>query len=213
MPGPHALPPHHTKGSWTPRLAGVAVVVAAAGGVLGIYLSAAHAQHPGSSHHRTAALPGKVVSRHTVGVIDFGPDNDGEPWQRNSADHPLMLRVFSDAIDFVRVPRRYLSAGNPQWAADQMSNGTEIFIYVPAGKCLTQSGANGLTLAHCDLTPAQRWRVLNSRIVLGQAVAQYANASTGACLTAPRRAGQAAELERCGQKTTKTQEIAFWWSA
>jgi hypothetical protein len=212
MPGPHALPPQHTKGSWTPRLAGVAVVVVLAGGVLGVYLSAAHAQHPVTRTRRPPPPAGKVVSMQTIGVIDFGPDDDGEPWQNNPADHPLMLRVKGTSIEFAKIPRRELSAGPPEWTADQMTDGSEIFIYVPTDKCLTPLGAHRLRLTHCDLELAQRWKVLHSQIVVGQAIAQYANAQTGGCLTAPRGPGRAL-LERCGPARTKAQEIAFWWSA
>jgi hypothetical protein len=208
MPGPHALPSHRTKGSRAPRLAGVAVVVILAGGIVGIYLGSAHAQHPVTPKHPRPSA--KVVSVQTVGVIDFGPDDDGDAWQNDPDDHPLMLLKKGTALDFVDIPREDLSAGTPEWTADQLSDGTEIFIDVTTDKCLSPAG-DGLELTRCDLGTAQRWRPLNAEVVLGQAIAQYANAKTGQCLTAPRKPGRA-RLAPCGKARTRTQEIAFWWS-
>ncbi len=207
------MSPHRTKGSWTPRLAGVAVVVVLAGGALGVYLGSSHGQrlvaHPRRHHH---APPIKVVSVQTIGIIDFGPDDDGDPWQNDRDDHPLMLQKRAKTVDFVRIPQKEISSGTPAWTANQMTDGTQIFVYVPTGQCLSVAGVTGLRLAHCDLGAAQRWRKLHSGVVLGQAVAQYASVKTGGCLTAPRAPGRAT-LAPCGRARTKTQEIAFWWSA
>jgi hypothetical protein len=213
MPGPPTMSPHRTKGSWTPRLAGVAVVVVLAGGALGVYLGTSHASHQVAHVHRQPqAPPVKVVSVQTVGVIDFGPDDNGDPVLNGRDDHPLMLQKQGNAVAFVPIPRKEISSGTPQWTANQMSDGTQIFIYLPTGQCLSAAGAAGLRLAHCDLGAAQRWRTLHAGVVLGQAIAQYANVSTGGCLTAPRHPGAAA-LTLCGKPRTRTQEIALWWSA
>lgn len=204
---------HRTKGSWTPRLAGVAVVVVLAGGALGVYLGSSHGRHPVAHPHRHHhAPPIKVVSVQTIGIIDFGPDDDGDPWQSDRDDHPLMLRMKAKAVDFLPIPRKELSSGTPEWTANQMTDGTQIFVYVPTGQCLSATGGTGLRLAHCDLGTAQRWRELHSAVVLGQATAQYASLKTGGCLTAPHIPGRA-ELSPCGKAKTRTQEIAFWWSA
>ncbi len=154
----------------------------------------------------------KVVSVQTVGVIDFGPDDDGDPWQHDPDDHPLMLLKKGQIIVFVPIPPKEISGGTPEWTANQVSDGSEIFIYVPTGQCLSAAGGAGLELRHCDLGRAQRWHQLRSRIVLSQAIAQYANVRTGKCLTAMRHPGPAT-LTRCGDARTRTQEIAFWWSA
>jgi hypothetical protein len=206
--------PHRAKGSWTPRLAGIAVIVVVAGGALGVYLSTAHAPHqaPVASHHHQPRLSVKVVQVQTVGVIDFGPDDNGRPWQGNPADHPLMLRPAGKVLDFVMIPRRKLSSGPPEWTADQMADGSEIFIYVPTGQCLSPLGAGQLQLTHCNLSLAQRWRPVHSQMVLGEAIAQYADAKTGTCLTAQKYPAPAV-LSKCGGARTRTQEIAFWWSA
>jgi hypothetical protein len=214
MPGPYTAPPHRAKGSWTPRLAGVAVVVVVVGGVLAAYLGTASSKPPPSIHHRhrPSGLSAKVASVQTVGIIDFGPYDDGDPWQNDPDDHPLMLTEKGATVDFVRVPPSQIDSGTPEWTADQMTDGDEIFIYVPTGQCLTSTRTGGLRLSHCDLGMAQRWRTFHSMVVLTEPVAQYANVATGGCLTAGHRPGQA-RLTTCGPPHTKTQEIAFWWSA
>jgi hypothetical protein len=193
----------------------VAVVVVVAGGALAVYLGTAESkqapriQH---HHHRSSGLSVKVANVETVGIIDFGPYDDREAWQNDSDDHPLMLIQAGATVDFVRVPESEVDSGTPEWTADQMTDGGEIFIYVPNGKCLTSAQTGQLRLTHCDLGLAQRWRPVHSQVVLGEPIAQYANVATGGCLTAGRKPGQAT-LTSCGPPHTKNQEIAFWWSA
>jgi hypothetical protein len=193
----------------------MAVILVIAGGALGVYLSTA--QHRDQAKHeqqtRPPALSGKVTSVQTVGIVDVGPydDGDGSAWPKDADDHPLMLMQRASSVDFLDIPATQLSFRTPEWTADQMSDGSEIFIYIPTGKCLSPNGDH-LLLAHCDLGPAQRWRTLYQRVVLGEPVAEYANAKTGACLTAPRKPGQAL-LAPCGHGREKAQEIAFWWGA
>ncbi|HET9897438.1 MAG TPA: hypothetical protein VFQ44_21105 [Streptosporangiaceae bacterium] len=184
-----------------------------AGGALGMYLGTSHATHVvvrSHQHHRR--VPAKVVSVQTIGIIDFGPFDDGDPWQGDTEDHPMMLLSKDRVVQFAPIPPQEISAGTPQWTANQMTDGSEIFIYVPTGQCLSAPGGAGLELSHCDLSRDQRWHRLNSRVLFGQAVAQYANAKTGGCLTAMHHPGPA-RLTRCGKARTRTQEIAFWWSA
>lgn len=206
------MPAHRTKGSWAPRLAGVAVVIVAAGGVLGAYLATSHARHQVVHLHRHQHGPTiRVVSVQTIGIIDFGPDDNGAPWQSNPHDHPLMLKERGISVDFVPIPAKEVSSGTPDWTANRMSDGSEIFLYVPTGQCLTVSSSATLLLAHCDLGTTQRWRELHSAAVRGQAIAQYSSLRNGRCLTAPPRPGRAA-LSHCGKARTRSQEIAFWWS-
>jgi hypothetical protein len=215
MPGPYARP-HRTKGSWTPRLAGVAAVVVVAGGVLAIYLGTAKAPDP----HKAAFRPrhvkptAQVVSEQTVGLVLFGPDDNGHhPNHHRRHDHPLMLLKNGNAVDWAAIPRSQVTAGTPEWTADQTAAGAEIFIYIPTGQCLTATSGNQIELTHCDLGVDQRWRSLNAEVVLGQPIAQYLSVETGDCLTAPLKKPGPAVLAPCGPQRTKTQEIAFWWSA
>lgn len=217
MPGPYATP-HRTKGSWTPRLAGIGAIVVLAGGVLAVYLGTAHGQAPGTpAHHRPPPLASKVTSVQTAGLVDFGvyDDNDGDAWQKDTDDHPMMLLKQGSAISFVLIPHSEILSGTPEWTADQLTGGGDIFIYVPTGQCLTAASGGRLSLSRCDLAADQRWRQLNSQVITAEPIAQYANVSSGTCLTAPRSPGPAV-MASCAHPHTrpfKSQEIAFWWSA
>lgn len=199
--------PRRTRGSWIPRVTGMGVVVLLAGGGLAGYLGS---QHPARHHHSAAGLSAKVLRVQIIGLIDYGPDDDGDRSAHDPDDHPLMLRMTGAGLAFVSIPRSELIAGVPLWTADQMADGSEIFIYIPDGRCLTVARHN-LALAHCDLGPSQRWHAEHRRTVAGQQIAQFASA-TGDCLSAGPHPGPAI-LARCGPLRTKRQEIAFWWSA
>jgi hypothetical protein len=214
MPGRYAASPHRAKGSWAPRIAGAAVVFVVAGGALAVYLGIAHSDSaaiPHPHHHR--GLPVKVVSVQTVGLIDFGPLDDGDAWQSpNSTDHAMKLLMKGGTLEFVRVPNSEINTGTPEWTADQTSDGGDIFIYVRTGQCLAGTSSGELRLSHCDLGLAQRWRPVHSVVVLGEPIAQYANVANNGCLTAGAQPGPAM-LAACGPSGTREQEIAFWWSA
>lgn len=216
MPGQFATP-HRTKGSWTPRLAGLGVIVVLAGAVLTVYLASAHRQAPGghgpAAHH--SPLAAKVASVETVGLIDFGPYDDDDAWQNDTDDHPMMLLASGASVEFTRVPASEIASGTPEWTVNQMNAGGDIFIYVPTNQCLTAAGSTGLSLSHCDLALDQRWHPLNSDVLLTEPIMQYSNVQTGGCLTAGRGPGPATltTCARPGSKRFKRQEIALWWSA
>ena len=184
-----------------------------AGGGLAVYLGAAAGHQEPTARPRPTARSVRVVSALTVGLIAFGPDDDGDPWTNDPEDHPLMLRPSRPYPVFAQIPRPELTAGTPQWTADKMADGSVIFIDIATGQCLTASASGTrVVLAHCDLSPLQHWRARGQRTVFGQSVAQYQNIGSGGCVTAPRIAGQAL-LSRCGRAGTRSQEIAFWWGA
>jgi len=213
MPGPLTARPRRSKGSWTPRLAGIGVVAVLAVGGLAAYLGSAHHQAP-RKHHRHAVLSAKVVKKETVAIIDFGPDNDHDAFAHDADDHPLMLQPGHGGLEFVTIPVAELKAGVPVWTADHMSDGGEIFIFTATGQCLTAARRPGqLGLAHCNLGMSQRWHPIDASSALGQGYAKYANAKTGLCLTAPSGHPGPATLQRCGAATLKAQQIAFWWNA
>jgi hypothetical protein len=201
--------PRRTRGSWIPRVTGMGVVVLLAGGGLAGYLGSQH-HHQVRHHHAVTALSARVLRVQTVGLIGFGPDDDGDQSANDPDDHPLMLRLTAAGLAFIRIPKSALVAGVPLWTADQMADGTEIFIYIPTGRCLT-AGRGRPELAHCDLTADQRWHAEHQRTVAGQPIAQFASAA-GDCLSAGPHPGPA-RLVPCGPARTKPQEIAFWWSA
>jgi len=185
------------------------VIVLLAGGGLAIYLGTQHRPPPA---HAAAPPSAKVLRVQTIGLINFGPDDDGDQPGNDPDDHPLMLKLTHRGLTFVRIPRSELAAGVPLWTADQMTDGTDIFIYIPDGRCLTAAHqGRKLQLAHCNLGPSQRWRPMHVATVTGQPIAQFASAA-GSCLTGGPRPGPA-RLTACRRARTKSQEIAFWWSA
>ncbi len=221
MPGSSGLRPRRAKGSWIPRLAGIGVAAVLAAGGLAFYLGSQHPvpRPPRHHHHRPISLSSKVVKAQTVGIIAFGADDDRDAFGKDPDDHPLMLQPTKAGLEFVAIPASQMANGTPQWTANQMGDGSEIFIYTPTGRCLTATAFSQLTLSHCNLTRSQRWRPVRALTVLGQAVSAFANEAAGSCLTAPPPNTErgpanpgAATLAPCGPTRDRTQEIAFWWS-
>lgn len=180
------------------------VVVLAAGG-LAFYLATTHHDHPAASQHHGHhghALPSRVTKAQAVGIIDVGP-----------VDHPMKLQPTASGVSFVAVARSEIRAGVPVWTDNQMADGTDIFIYTTTGQCLSAGRRPAeVRLAHCDLELDQRWRPVDAGTIGGQPFAEYANAQTGGCLTAPQSPGPAT-LAACGRPRLPGQEIAFWWIA
>jgi len=210
MPGQRIAAGTRARGSRLPRLAGIGVVVLlAAGGVAGYLVTV----HPASPHHH-APLPTRVESFESVGLIA----QDALPG--SSSGQLLQLLGPARSPQFSPLPVAQQQAGSPQWTADLMQGNSYIFIFLPTGDCLTAGGTPGqprLTLEHCNLSAAQRWR-------RGQALSQskghefyqYASLSDRDCLTeAGQLAGQVygAALEACQAPAPASQLIAFWWSS
>jgi hypothetical protein len=223
MPDSLYTRPRRAKGSWVPRLVGVGVVAAvAAGGVVYFGLSGNHSaasrRSRGASTHPT--LSARVVGQQTVGLINFGPYDDKDPFSNDPDDHPLMLEPSSTGLRFVVIPPALLATGQPQWTADQMADGSDIFIYIPSGKCLAAGRAERVGVTRCASVRSQRWRQVQAGTYFGQAFAAYANAQTGLCLTAPVQPTKMkapaqpgpATLSPCGPARTTSQEMAFWWT-
>lgn len=215
------------EGSWVPRLVGVGVVaVIAVGGV--VYLGLANHHHqPAASHkprhvNRRPTLSERVVAQQTVGLINFGPYDDRDAVAKDRDDHPLMIEpAAGNLLRFASIPPSTLTNGQPQWTADQMADGTEIFIYNPTGKCLAaEPHSRRAGLARCTAVRSQRWRPVDQATYSGHQFAAYANAQTGDCLTAPVQPTKndapakpgPVRLAACGPALTRTQEIAFWWT-
>lgn len=188
-----------------------AVVLLAGGGLI-VYISSS--QRPGPSHHAAAAQSAKVLQAQTIGLVDVGPYDDGDSAVNDWDDHPMMLRLTSSGLEFVGISRHEISDGGPPlWTADQMADGTEIFIYSPSGQCLAASANGQLGLEHCNLGRGQRWRAGHPGTAGGLPFDQYANLGTGRCLSAGPKPGAPPQLASCGATHTKPQEIGFWWSA
>jgi hypothetical protein len=221
MPGRRGARPYRAKGSSIPRLAGVGVVLLlAVGGLVAYLASTRHSQAGGPTPHEHTPLSSRVLKVQNVGIVDFGPADDGDSFVGTQDDHPLMLLWQAGRARFVVIPPSALAAptsggaGVPAWTDNQMADGSHIFIYTATGLCLS-AGRNptAVRLARCDLSPAQRWRPIDGSDALGQAFAKYANAMTGGCLTAPATNAGPARLTQCGPARMPNQEIAFWWVA
>lgn len=185
------------------------------------------ASGPAASHSPAPTPTVKVVAAITAGLVDFGPYDDGDSTVNDADDHPLMLQVTGGELTFASIPQSVLVSGIPQWTADQMSDGSDIFIYIPTGECLTAPAAAGAgagtgtgtsqqnpRLAHCDLGPNQRWWPLNPTTAVGQAFSQFATWDHGDCLTAAQPDAPA-RLTPCAPARSKAalpQEIAFFWA-
>jgi hypothetical protein len=191
-----------TRGSWTPRLAGIgAAVLVASGGVVA-YLIAS----PAHAARRIEQLPTKVASVQTVGIV-------AQPHGR-----ARLLRPSGGGLRWAALPAGVTqSQGDPQWTADSMVGGTMVFIYVPSGQCLAsvphKHRAAVLALRRCDLGTAQRWQGVGGAQA-GQA-GQYRNLDSGRCLTVggTGQAGSPALLAPCASGTAASQLVSFWWGA
>jgi hypothetical protein len=202
------------KGSWLPRLTGAGlVVVLAAGAVALVYAHNTGASGPAPpGPGPSTAQPARVASTQTVGLIAFGPYDDKDLYLNDIEDHPLMLKPVGAVVEYLPIPPGELMSGVPQWTADQMADGSYIFIYTPTGRCLgVTADKKSLALVHCQPVISQRWRSLHVAKAVGQQFSAYASAWAGTCLTAPATAGPAL-LAPCGPVRTKSQEVAFWWS-
>jgi hypothetical protein len=221
MPGRRGARPYRTKGSWVPRLAGVGAVAVVALAGLVIYVATTRNQHgaaPAGNGH--SDLSSRVLKIQNVGIVAFGPADDGDPFVGSQEDHPLMLLPRAGQVRFVAIPASALAAptsggaGAPAWTDNQMADGSDIFVYTATGQCLSAGVAPAsVRLSRCDLSLAQRWRPRDAADALGQAFAKYENAKTRLCLTAPHKDPGPARLAKCGRPRQKTQEIAFWWTA
>jgi hypothetical protein len=185
------------------------VVLLAAGGVAAYLVEL----HPAAA--RVAApLPNRVVSDQTVGLVAQSTQ------QTASGGNLLQLLRPQGTLQFSPVDRAQQQVGSPQWTADLMAGNTYIFIFLPAEDCLAATGSERhpkLTLEHCDLKAAQRWRRTKAGVVSqGHDFYQYANLGDGECLTqSSEQSGQifGAALAACSPSAPVDQLIAFWWSS
>jgi hypothetical protein len=210
MPGQRRSAGPRARDSWVPRFAGLGVVIVVAAAAVTGYLLAFH---PGSKPH-AAALPTKVVSFQTVGLITQAAQPGAAPGQL------LQLLAAGSAARFTVLSQTEAQQGSPQWTADQMAGGSYIFIYLKTGQCLAVAGPASqprVVLQRCDLRAQQRWRrATAASMTQGHDFYEYANLGDGRCLTqAGLQPGQAygAALAACGASGAASQLVAFWWSS
>jgi hypothetical protein len=192
------------RGSRLSRLAGISVILVLAGGGVAAYLVTEHPTHA----HRAAPLPTTVISNQTIGLVA----QDSRP----GSSQLLQLRGTAGVPQFSVVTHAEQQAGSGQWTADQMGDNTYIFIFVPAGTCLTATSPATLALQRCDLRSHQRWRRAGqASLVEGHDFYEYANLSSGSCLAQTGELpGQVwgAGLSPCSPSAPTNQLIAFWWA-
>src|SRR5260370_36818369 len=161
MAGRRNARPYRTKGSWVPRLAGVGAVTVLAVAGLVVYLATTHHQHQASQKRNgRAVLSTRVLKAQNVGIVDFGPADDGDAFVGSEEDHPLMLQPQAGRVRFVAIPASGLAAPTsggawgPAWTDNQMADGSEMFIYTATdeGPSAGQASARG-PLEQCDLVP------------------------------------------------------------
>jgi hypothetical protein len=191
-------------------MAGVGVVVLLAAGGVAAYLVDLHP----AAARPAASLPNRVMSYQTVGLIAQG----AQP--ASSGGQLLQLLGPQGTLQFSPVAPAQEQVGSPQWTADLMAGNSYIFIFLPTGHCLAATGAGDkprLSLEHCDLQAAQRWRRTNAAVLSqGHDFYQYANLGDADCLTQTgEQSAQVfgAALATCSQSGTVDQLIAFWWSS
>jgi hypothetical protein len=210
MTRPHAAAPRRTRGSWTPRIAGIGAAVLIACGAAIVYAIASPA---GAARH-AERLSGRVSTVQTVGIIGQAGETVGD------AGAMRMLSARGGGLLFAPVPASVQPQGDPQWTVDTMGDGTYIFIYAPTGRCLAAAGRPGqdrLALRRCDLGPEQRWHHAGGTVESGgHQYAQYRNLGDGRCLAT---AGDAAAdggatapaLVVCNTAAPVRQLVSFFW--
>jgi len=175
--------------------AGLAILLAGIGVATYLIVGGSHAKQDASE------LPTKVLSTQAVGLVNPGPGQAG--------GQPEVLLATRGRLSFT-------GAGQvgANWTADQMSGGTDIFIYLPNGLCLGSGPAATAALQRCSLQAGQRW--VSQRQTTGTNGVEYSqlrNLSDGRCLTAvagpASPAPTAARLERCQAAPDWQQLIAF----
>jgi hypothetical protein len=191
-------------------MTGVCVVVLLAAGGVAAYLVELHP----AAARVAPPLPNRVESYQTVGLV-------AQSSQRSTSGGDLVqLLGPQGTLQFSPVDRAQQQVGSPQWTADLMAGNSYIFIFLPSEDCLTATGSGRhpkLTLEHCDLKAAQRWRRMKAGLVSrGHDFYQYANLGDGDCLTqSGEQSGQVsgAALVACSPSAPVDQLIAFWWSS
>jgi len=211
MPRPRVSGTGRTRGSWTPRIAGIgAVVLVAVGGAIAYSVASS-----ASASRTPTQLPTRVQSLQTVGIISQlpGPADRGAELRQ--------LDVTLAGLQFGPLPPTSLPQGDPQWTADTIVGGTFVFIYAPSGQCLAMAGSQRrpvVALRRCDLGPEQRWQRVNAAVQSdGHEYGQFRNMRSNQCLTAgdplPGTANRPAGLARCAPTAPPRQLLSFWWSA
>jgi hypothetical protein len=204
MPGQRITVGRRARGSRLSRLTGISVILVLAAGGVAAYLITTHP----ALLHSAAPLSTKVISNQTIGLVA----QDSQP----GSSQLLQLGRPGGVPRFSLVTQAEQQAASGQWTADEMGDNSYIFIFVPAGTCLTAASPAVLALRHCDLQPSQRWRRTGrASLAQGHDFYQYKNLGTRSCLTETGELPGSvwgASLSPCSQSAPAGQLIAFWWA-
>lgn len=205
MPGQRIAVGRRARGSRLSRLTGTSVILMLAAAGVAAYLITTHP----ALLHSAAPLSTKVISNQTIGLVA----QDSQP----GSSQLLQLGRPGGIPRFSVITQAEQQSASGQWTADEMGDNSYIFIFVPAGTCLSAASPAVLALRHCDLQSSQRWRRTGRpSLVLGHDFYQYKNLGTGSCLTETGELPGSvwgASLSPCSQTGATGQLIAFWWAA
>ncbi len=162
-----------TRGSWTPRLAGIGAAVLVASGGVAAYLVAS----PAHAARRTDQLPTRVASVQTVGIV--GPARTAGP----GCCAPRAPACAGARCPQARASPRATRSGPPTpWPAGPWCSST----CRPGSawpRCRRRHGPL-LALRRCDLDAAQRWQELGGTQASQRQSGQYRNLASRRCLMA-----------------------------
>jgi hypothetical protein len=198
-----------TRGSWTLRIAGTALVVVAAAAATSVLLLA----HSNVQARKDAppALSDKVITALTVGLVNPGPTT-----ALNTSPERRMMQVSGGLLNFKTIINTAQAPALEQWTSSKMGDGTYIFTYAPNGLCLTASpqALSLVTLSPCTLGLDQRWRhQFLGLIAGGRYYWRLRSVLNGRCLADSDRplSGQALEfaagLQPCSTSKPRQQII------
>ena len=165
----------------------------------------------GSPPKHPRALSTTLASQQLAGLADPGP---------GASSGQRLLAPSGTGLAFLAGGGGGSVLASEQWQADQMTDGSYVLVYVPAGKCLNAGtsraavSAGQLTLTACDLRLSQRWsHPYLGKDSVGRDYWQLRSAAAGQCLTASGadwRDGTPARLRPCGSSLGWQQLVEFW---
>src|SRR5216683_2200011 len=180
-------------------LGAIVVVLLAGAGIAGfVYI-----RGTGTAAPQAAPLPTNVTSEQTVGLANLGPQ----------ASSPVrMLTPAPAGLAFADAAASGQAAQDQQWQADQMGDGSYVFVYLPDGECLASwygRGRASAGLVTCGVGVSQRWaHPYLGKDASGRGYWQLRSAADGQCLTAGQtRPGTAPVMRPCGSSAEWQQLI------
>lgn len=187
--------------------AGLAVLVAVA------VLTFLHPWSTDVAQRSQAPLSSKVTGEQTVGLANLGPH--GQAGSAGSA--ATLLYAMAGGLVFTPSSGGENVPASQQWQADQMSGGSLVLLFTPAGQCLTAVGSGAratVQLARCDSGLDQRWdHPFMGTDTGGRDYWQLRSQASGLCLalgTSELDGVSVAAMQRCSPAKPWQQLVMFW---